>query len=97
MANETSKLSPEGAQVTLWRDRWYDLEQDTAILWARDLLKDAERREVREVIIAHLGTKVRKDFYPRLRYVLCSLSNAKVVTVRRLTWWERITGRLDDA
>lgn len=95
MANETSKLCPEGSQVTLWRDRWYDLEQDTAILWARDLLKDTERGEVREVIIAHLGTKVRKDFYPRLRYVLCSLANAKVVKPRRLTWRERITGRLE--
>ena len=95
MANETSKLCPEGAQVTLWRDRWYDLEQDTAILWARDLLKDTEQGDVREVILAHLRTKVRKDFYPRLRYVLCSLANAKVVKPRRLTWRERITGRLE--
>ena len=95
MANETSKLCPEGAQVTLWRDRWYDLEQDTAILWARDLLKDTEQGDVREVILTHLRTKVRKDFYPRLRYVLCSLANAKVVKPRRLTWWERITGRLE--
>ena len=93
MTNEASKLPPEGAQVTLCRDRWYDLEQDTAIKWARDLLEDTERREVREVVIAHLGTKVRKDFYQRLRYVLCSLAMAKVVGPRRLTWRERITGR----
>lgn len=94
MKNRIGNLPPEGARVTLWRDRWYDLEQDTAIKWAGDLLRDTERREVREVIIAHLGTKVRSDFYPRLRYVLASLARARVYSPRRLTWWERITGRL---
>jgi len=88
------KLRTEGVEVTLWSDRWYDYEQDCAIQWARSLLEDTERREVRELVIAHLGTKVRSDFYPRLRYVLTSLALAKVTGPRRLTWRERITGRL---
>ncbi len=58
---------------------------------AQILDTEINRPEVREWIEAGPMSPTQ---YTRLRYLLMALRKSKVVEPRRLTWLERITGRL---
>lgn len=78
--------------IELHHDKWrdpYPVEHFVDI--ARILDTEINRPEVREWIEA---SPMREEQYVQLRHLLMVLRRSKAVKRRRLTLWERITGRL---
>ncbi|WP_210669026.1 hypothetical protein [Pseudomonas protegens] len=81
--------------VELWFDRWCSYGELYAIDAAYGLINVIESDELLQQRLRSLpGRKGDSTAYNDLRYVLWSLGQAKRPEPRRLTWWERITGRL---
>lgn len=78
--------------LTLWDDQWrepFPLEHFVEV--ARILDTEVNRPEVREWIEA---SPMRPAQYVQLRHLLMVLRKSKPGMSRRLTWLERITGRV---
>ena len=77
--------------LELWHDEWHAcLPPEYFVEIARILDTEINRQEVREWFEA---SPMRLDQYTQLRHLLMVLRKSKVIQPRRLTWWERITGR----
>lgn len=78
--------------LQLWGDQWSESFQPAYFVdVARILDTEVNRPEVREWIEA---SPMHPNQYTQLRHLLLVLRKSKVVKARRLTWWERITGRV---
>lgn len=84
---------PDRLTLTLWHDRFREepLSADGLIARARILDTEFSRPGVREQLESG---PMLPDSYQRLRHLLFVLRRAEVTGDRRLTLWERITGRL---
>ena len=77
--------------LELWHDQWREtFPPEHFVEIARILDSEINRPEVREWIEA---SPMRSDQYTQLRHLLMVLRKSTVIKARRLTWWERITGR----
>lgn len=77
--------------LELWHDKWREaFPAEYFVEIARILDTEINSPEVREWIEA---SPMRQEQYTQLRHLLMILRKSKVVEPRRLTWWERITGR----
>lgn len=103
MKSEPSKLTsappaivgPSSIPVELWRDRWYAVEASYPLDASCYLIELIDSDELLQQHLRLLpGRKSGSTAYTELRYVLYSLARAQLQKPRRLTWWERITGRL---
>lgn len=80
--------------LTLWVDQWrepFPLERFVEV--ARILDTEVNRPEVRDWIEA---SPMPFAQYVQLRHLLMVLRKSKVTAPRRLTWRERITGRVQE-
>lgn len=78
--------------LELWHDKWCEsFEPAYFVDVARILDTEINRPEVREWIEA---SPMPKAQYVQLRHLLLVLRKSKVTAPRRLTWLERITGRI---
>ena len=78
--------------LELWHDQWREtFRPEYFVDVARILDTEINSPEVREWIEA---SPMRPEQYIQLRHLLMVLRKSKVVQPRRLTWWERITGRV---
>lgn len=79
--------------ITLWHDRFRDepFSAPDVIAIARILDAEFGRPGVKEQLEAG---PMLPDSYKRLRHLLFVLRRADVAFDQRLTWWERVTGRL---
>ena len=78
--------------LTLWDDKWRSgFDADYFIEISGILESDVKRPDVREWIEA---SPMHPDQYTQLRHLLMVLRRSTAVKPRRLTWWERITGRV---
>lgn len=79
--------------IKLWHDQWTaTLPDNHMINTAINLRAELEQGSYRA---AFNKTEDSRLAYSHLRWVLLVLSKSKLVKPRRLTWWERITGRLE--
>ncbi|NMZ37070.1 hypothetical protein [Pseudomonas proteolytica] len=94
MGDELNKLQPlQGSLVELWQDRWtVQRPRDFLINSAQSLRPMLERLEYRRAFNSDESSRI---LYTELRYMLLVLSKSKLAAPRRLTWRERITGRLN--
>lgn len=85
--------SPEkNMTLELWRDDWTENFRPSSLVEiARILDSEINRPEVREWIEA---SPMRPAQYVQLRHLLMVLRKSAVTGPRRLTWLERITGRV---
>lgn len=85
--------SPESKMLLeLWDDRFYaQFPAEHFVEVARILDSEINRPEVREWIEA---SPMRPAQYTQLRHLLLVLRKSTVTASRRLTWRERITGRV---
>lgn len=80
--------------LELWDDRFrMQLPASYFVELAQILDTEINRPEVREWIEA---SPMRPEQYTQLRHLLMVLRKSKVVKPRRLTWLERITGRVSE-
>lgn len=77
--------------LALWDDKLTGLDADYFIEVAGILDSDINRPDVREWIEA---SPMHPDQYTRLRHLLMVLRKSRPGMSRRLTWLERITGRV---
>jgi hypothetical protein len=95
MQNVPFKLMGGRVEAALWRDTWYThYDDDHAIRSAAFLYHLIESEGVAEILRGLPSRIGDVSAYVDLRYVLLSLARAELIVPRRLTWWERITGRL---
>ena len=81
--------------VELWRDRWHAVEASYPLDAACHLIGVIDSDELLQQHLRLLPSlRGGATAYAELRDVLWSLARAKLQKPRRLTWWERITGRL---
>lgn len=86
MKSESNNLGLE-----LWRDHWSGgMPRDSIITIAQKARTDLETSAFRA---AFNNCEKDRMVYANLRWVLLVLSKSKLAQPRRLTWWERITGR----
>lgn len=85
--------SPEtNMTLELWNDQWSESFRPSYFVdIARILDTEINRPEVRQCIEA---SPMHPNQHTQLRHLLLVLRKSKVVAPRRLTWIERITGRL---
>jgi len=85
--------SPEkNMTLELWHDQWSESFRPSYFVEiARILDTEINRPEVRQSIEAG---PMRLEQYTQLRHLLLVLRKSKVTAPRRLTWLERITGRV---
>jgi hypothetical protein len=93
MSNEQNKLKAQQAPLLeLWHDKWSALRPDDF------LINSAKRlRPMLEGMAYRSAFNKNEDgriLYTELRYMLLIMSKSKLAQPRRLTWRERITGRL---
>ena len=83
---------PNNLMLKLWRDQWRNepMPADRLIELARILDAEFSQAEVR---VALSYTPLQPDSLGQLRHLLFVLRRSQMVN-RRLTLWERITGRL---
>lgn len=93
MSSEPNNIpSQQAPLVELWHDRWTVMRpHDFLINSAKSLRPMLERMEYRS---AFNGNEDGRILYTELRYMLLIMSKSKLAQPRRLTWRERITGRL---
>jgi hypothetical protein len=78
--------------LELWDDKFYaHFPAEHFVEVARILDTEINRPEVREWIEA---SPMRPAQYTQLRHLLMVLRKSTICAGRRLTWWERITGRV---
>jgi hypothetical protein len=78
--------------LELWTDQWSEVIQPSYLIEIAQILStEVNRPEVREWIEA---SPMHVNQYTQLRHLLLILKKSKVTGPRRLTWWERITGRV---
>lgn len=78
--------------IKLWHDQWTATLPDNHLInTAINLRAELEQSDYRA---AFNKTQESRLAYSHLRWVLLVLSKSKLVEPRRLTWRERITGRL---
>lgn len=78
--------------LELWHDQWSETFRPSYFVdIARILDSEINRPEVRQCIEAG---PMRLEQYTQLRHLLLVLRKSKVTGPRRLTWRERITGRV---
>lgn len=79
--------------LELWHDKWREtFPPEHFVEIARILDTEINRPDVREWIEA---SPMIQDQYTQLRHLLMVLRKSRVVKARRLTWLERLTGRLE--
>ena len=86
------KAPEKKLMLELWQDQWNALLPEKHLIErARDLRPRLEQRKYRK---AFNFDESSRALYTELRYMLLILEKSKLSEPRRLTWWERITGRV---
>ncbi|NKF30430.1 hypothetical protein HER21_28590 [Pseudomonas sp. BGM005] len=79
-------------RIELWADHWSGgMQRDAIVTVAQKTRTDLETSAFRA---AFNGSEKDRMVYANLRWLLLVLSKSKIAPVRRLTWRERITGRV---
>jgi hypothetical protein len=78
--------------IKLWQDNFTVMRPDDFLInSAQSLRPMLEASAYRKAFNVDESSRI---LYTELRYMLLVLSKSKLVQPRRLTWWERITGRV---
>lgn len=79
--------------LELWDDQWSPHCSPAHFIEIAGILEsDVNRPDIREWIEA---SPMHPNQYTQLRHLLMVLRRSRASEPRRLTWWERITGRLN--
>lgn len=93
MSSEPNNIQAQQAPILeLWHDKWNAMRpNDFLINSAKSMRPMLEQMEYRR---AFNGSEDGRILYTELRYMLLILSKSKLAQPRRLTWLERLTGRV---
>lgn len=95
MKNDQITLPLDRFPVDLWRDKWSGLPRSYVIDSAAHMIAVVKTDEpLQQHLRSRAGLREGATMYADLLDALYALAKAKCQKPRRLTWRERITGRL---
>ena len=95
MKSDLITMPLDRVPVDLWRDKWSGLSPSYVIDSAAHIISVVKADEpLQQHLRSRAGLREGATMYVDLLDALYALAKAERHKPRRLTWWERITGRL---